>query len=99
MIAALAGCALGVTVATGMGPKPLMLATSGNFVMAYVLGAAAAAKLLPRGGFAHRSSIVAFLSAILLLATTGWYLLWPLLLTGAAIGYLQAADKRAAARR
>ncbi|WP_081003730.1 amino acid permease, partial [Burkholderia mallei] len=83
----------------GMGPKPLVLATSGNFVMVYVLGAAAATRLLPRGGLAHRASIVALLSALLLLATTGWYLLWPLLLTASAIGYLFITGRRAAAKR
>ncbi|MFW2402617.1 hypothetical protein ACN4GL_31520, partial [Burkholderia pseudomallei] len=99
VIAALAGCALVAAVATGMGPKPLVLATSGNFVMVYVLGAAAATRLLPRGGLAHRASIVALLSALLLLATTGWYLLWPLLLTASAIGYLFITGRRAAAKR
>ncbi|NOK51128.1 amino acid permease [Burkholderia thailandensis] len=99
VLAALAGCALAATVATGTGPKPLVLATSGNFVMVYVLGSAAATKLLPRGGFARRASVVAFLSSLLLLATTGWYLLWPLLLTAAAIGYLRVTDKRTAAKR
>lgn len=99
VVAALAGCALVAAVATGMGPKPLVLATSGNFVMVYVLGAAAATRLLPRGGLAHRASIVALLSALLLLATTGWYLLWPLLLTASAIGYLFITGRRAAAKR
>ncbi|AOK32632.1 MULTISPECIES: APC family permease [Burkholderia] len=87
LIAVLAGCALGATVATGMGPKPLVLATSGNFVMVYLLGAAAAAKLLPRGAFAHRCSLVAFVTAAALFATSGWYLLWPLLVTAAALAY------------
>ncbi|MBF3543506.1 amino acid permease, partial [Burkholderia pseudomallei] len=39
------------------------------------------------------------LSALLLLATTGWYLLWPLLLTASAIGYLFITGRRAAVRR
>ncbi|WP_323117946.1 APC family permease [Burkholderia alba] len=89
LIAALAGCALVAAVVTGMGPKPLVLVTSGCFVMVYALGAAAAMKLLPRGSFAHRCSFVALVAVAGLFVTTGWYLAWPLALAAAALAYLR----------
>lgn len=94
VIAVLAGCALVATVVAGVGPKPLVLITSGCFVMVYALGAAAALKLLPRGSFAHRSSFVALVAVAGLFVTTGWYLLWPLALTGAALLYLRLCGRQ-----
>ncbi len=93
VIAALAALSLGATTLAGVGPKPLVLVTSGCFVMVYGLGAAAALKLLPRGGIAHRCAWISLVAVAGLFLTTGWYFVWPLLLAGAALLYLRAAGR------
>jgi amino acid efflux transporter len=95
VLAALAGGALVATVLAGVGPKPLVLVTSGCFVLVYALGAAAAMKLLPRGGFAHRCACIALVAVAALFVTTGWYLAWALGLAAAALLYLRFAPRRA----
>ena len=52
-------------------------------------GAAAALRLLPRGGLPHRCALLALLAVAVLVAATGRYLLWPLAVTAAALGYLR----------
>jgi amino acid efflux transporter len=91
VITALAGGGLAVTLLAGVGPKPLVLATSGCFVLVYALGAAAAIKLLPRGGFAHRCACVALVAVAALCVTTGWYLAWAVGLAVASLAYLRLA--------
>ncbi|MEM5437577.1 APC family permease [Paraburkholderia diazotrophica] len=89
VIAALATFALAVVVAAGVGPKPLVLLTTGSFVTVYALGTAAALRLLPRGSWAHRCARVALVAVAGLCCATGWYLLWPLVITGCALLYLR----------
>ena len=55
-----------------------MLLTTGSFVLVYVLGTAAAVKLLPRRTWSRRGAVVALASVTLLLVMSGAYLLWPL---------------------
>ncbi|MDY7803401.1 amino acid permease [Burkholderia stagnalis] len=93
VIAALAALALVATTVADVGPKPLVLATSGCFVMVYGLGAAAALKLLPRGGIARRCAWVSLVAVAGLFLTTGWYFVWPALLAGGALLYLRAAAR------
>ncbi|WP_455731232.1 APC family permease, partial [Burkholderia stabilis] len=94
VIAVLAAIALAATTISDVGPKPLVLVTSGCFVMVYGLGAAAALKLLPRGGIAYRCAWISLVAVAGLFLTTGWYLLCPLLLAGGALLYLQVAGPR-----
>ncbi|RQU94556.1 APC family permease [Burkholderia cenocepacia] len=94
VIAVLAAVALAATALSDVGPKPLVLVTSGCFVMVYGLGAAAALKLLPRGGIAYRCAWISLIAVAGLFVTTGWYFLCPLLLAGGALLYLQITGPR-----
>jgi amino acid efflux transporter len=89
LVSGLAGLGLAVVAVAGVGPKPLVLLTTGSFVAVYALGTAAAVKLLPRGGLARGLALVALLAVTALLLATGWYLLWPLVVTGCALLYLR----------
>ncbi|MCM3755176.1 hypothetical protein M3665_24970, partial [Bacillus licheniformis] len=60
----------------------------------YGLGAAAALKLLPRGGIAYRCAWISLIAVAGLFVTTGWYFLCPLLLAGCALLYLQVTGAR-----
>ncbi|ACC72896.1 amino acid permease [Paraburkholderia phymatum] len=88
-IAALATLALIVVVIAGVGPRPLVLLTTGSFVTVYALGMAAALRLLPRGSWPHLCARVALVAVAGLCCATGWYLLWPLVITGCALLYLR----------
>jgi amino acid efflux transporter len=90
--AALAMCAVALT---GVGPKPLVLLTTGSFVAVYALGCAAALRLLPRGTAAHRCAQCALVCVVALCAATGWFLLWPLAMAGCALLYLRLNGRRA----
>ncbi len=99
VVSGLSGLTLGVATVCAVGPKPLVLLTTGSFVTVYALGTAAALRLLPRGGWAHRAALVALVAVGLLLVMTGWYLLWPLVVTAGALLYLRlrrAGDRPAA---
>jgi amino acid efflux transporter len=81
-----------------MGPKPLVLLTTGSFVTVYALGTAAALKLLPRGSAARRCAGIALIAVAALCVATGWFLLWPLAMSACALLYL-ALSKRLQKRR
>jgi amino acid efflux transporter len=87
VVSGLAGLALAAVAITGVGPRPLVLLTTGSFVTVYALGTAAALRLLPRGSRAHKAALLALIAVAALLVTTGWYLLWPLIITAAALLY------------
>ena len=82
-----AAVALAVVTVAGVGVRPLVLLTTGCFVLVYALGTAAAIRLLPAGSAARRMAFVALVAVAALLAATGVYLLWPLLLAGVALAY------------
>ncbi|MFD1146667.1 amino acid permease [Saccharothrix hoggarensis] len=88
--------ALGAVVVTGAGTKPMVLLTTGQFVTVYVIGTAAAVKLLPRGK-ARWAALVALAGVLALLAVSGPYMLWPLLVTVAALSFLWWKRRRRAA--
>jgi amino acid efflux transporter len=87
-----------LVAASGIGTKSLVLMTTGSLVAIYVLGTAAALRLLPRGSAAHRCAAVAFVAVVGLLALTGWYLLWPLAIAACALGYLRMRERGARER-
>ena len=91
LLAALA--MIGVAL-TGMGAKPLVMLTTGSFVTVYALGSAAALRLLPRGTAAHRCAVCALVAVAGLAAATGWFLLWPLFMSGCALLYLRVNRHR-----
>ncbi|GGM43653.1 APC family permease [Dactylosporangium sucinum] len=94
VVALLAGATLALAAGTGLGPRPLLLLTTGSFVVVYVLGTAAAVRLLPRGSWARRVAGFALLSTLGLLAVSGRYVLWSAVVAAAALLYQQAAARR-----
>ncbi|GAA2561124.1 amino acid permease [Winogradskya consettensis] len=80
---------LGVVVATGFGAKPLVLLTTGSFVTVYAFGIAAALRLLPKRSAGRAAAFAAMAAVLVLLAMTGIYLIWPLIITGCALLYLR----------
>ncbi|GAA2342614.1 amino acid permease [Dactylosporangium salmoneum] len=89
VVAGLAAATLAVAAATGLSTRPIMLAVSGSFVVVYVLGTAAAVRLLPARSWARRTAAVALVSVLGLLALTGWYLLWSVLVAAAALLFVR----------
>ena len=62
--------------------------------IAAAMGSAAALRLLPRRSWAHRAAIVALASALALLVTMGWSLLWALTIAVAALAYHRFVPRR-----
>jgi amino acid efflux transporter len=77
--------------------RQIVLLTIGAFVIVYVLGTAAAVKLLPRRTWSRRSAVIALASSLVLLVMVGPYLLWPLTVAVLALIY-QARRRRALSR-
>ena len=77
-----------------LGLAPLMLLATGCFTLVYVLGTAAAVRLLPRGTRAWWSAVVALASVLVLLAVNGWHVAWALGVAVAAVAYRSLADRR-----
>ncbi len=78
-----------VVVLAGVGPSSLVLLTTGLFVTVYAVGVAAAVKLLPRGSRARLAAMVAQGAVVILLLMAGPYLIWPIIVTAAALLYLR----------
>ncbi|WP_075693537.1 APC family permease [Streptomyces acidiscabies] len=89
VVSGLSGLALTITTVASVGPQPLVLLTTGSFVTVYALGTAADLRLLPRGSLPHRSALLTLIAVVALLVMTGWYLLWPLIVTASALCYLR----------
>lgn len=83
-----------IVVAAGIGPSPLVLLTTGLFVTVYAVGVAAAVRLLPRGSKARLAALVAQAAVVVLLLMAGPYLIWPLIVTAAALLYRRLARQR-----
>jgi amino acid efflux transporter len=71
-----------------------MLLATGCFTLVYVLGTAAAVRLLPRGSRVWWSAVVALASVIALLAVTGLHVLWALGIAAAALAYQARQPRR-----
>jgi amino acid efflux transporter len=94
--AALSLAGLAVVTATGTGVRPLVLLTTGCFVTVYAVGVAAALRLLPRRSRSWYAAAATTAAVAVLLVMTGAYLLWPLVLTAAALAYLRLRRPRPA---
>ena len=70
-----------------------VLVTTGSFSLVYVLGCAAAVRLLPRGTWAHRCAVVALVAVTGLLVLTGVYVVWALAVAAAALAYDAYANR------
>jgi amino acid efflux transporter len=77
-----------------LGLTPLMLLATGCFTLVYVLGTAAAVRLLERGSRAWWTAVVALASVLGLLVMNGWHVLWALGVAGAAVTYQSWAGHR-----
>ncbi len=95
VVSGLAVVALAVVAGANVGVRASVLLTTGSLVLVYVLGTAAALRLLARGSLAHRGAIVAFIASVVLLAMTGVYALWTLVVALGALAY----DARSRARQ
>ncbi|MEU8279324.1 APC family permease [Microbispora bryophytorum] len=91
---AMSFAALAIVVATGVGSRPLVLLTTGSFVAVYAIGVTAAIKLLPRRSLGRATAIAALVAVVALLLMSGVYLLWPLVVTGAALLYVRLDRRR-----
>ncbi|WP_460347509.1 APC family permease [Actinoallomurus acanthiterrae] len=94
VVATLYFLALFIVIGTGVGTRPLVLLATGQFTTVYAVGVAAAIRLLPRGGKAHIAALVSLAGVVALLVMAGIYLVWPLLVTGAALLYLRLGRRR-----
>ncbi|GIJ32550.1 APC family permease [Micromonospora sediminimaris] len=91
--ATLAFLALGAVLVTGLGTHSLVLLTTGSFITVYVIGVAAALRLLPRRSAAWYAAAATIGVVLFLLVMAGVYLLWPVAVTGAALLYLRARGR------
>lgn len=89
VVSALGFCALAGVSLAGVGPRPLVLMTTGSFVAVYAIGVAAAVRLLPRRSKGRAAAVAALVAVVALLVMSGVYLLWPLVVTGGALLYLR----------
>ncbi|SHM89978.1 APC family permease [Cryptosporangium aurantiacum] len=81
--------ALAGLLVAGIGPRLLVLVTTGLFVTVYAVGVAAAVKLLPTGGRAWVTAVSALGIVLVLTALTGRYLAWAVVVTAGALLYVR----------
>jgi amino acid efflux transporter len=93
LLGGLALIGLLLAVAFEVGLSPLVFLTNGLFVTVYVVGAAAAVRLLPHRSKARAGAVATLVVVALLLVASGPYLVWPLLVTGAALLYLRVSRR------
>lgn len=87
-LAALTLIVLIATAVAHLRVEALVLMTTGAFVVVYILGTAAALRLLEPRSWGRRAALLALIFDILLLATTGLYLLWSVGVAICAVIYL-----------
>jgi amino acid efflux transporter len=93
LLASLALLALIATAVVDLHVEALVLMTTGAFVIVYILGTAAAIRLLRTGSWGRRAAVLALIFDVLLLATTGPYILWSLAVSACAVTYLYLTRK------
>ena len=76
----------------------LLLMASGTFSLLYVVGAAAALRLLPRGTWSWWAAVCSLVAALVLLGLTGAHLLGPVLCGGAGLVWSLARSRRRRSR-
>ena len=92
--AALSLVSVAVTAALDIDLSTSVLAATGAFTVVYVVGTAAAARLLPRGTWAWRGAVLSLVSVVVLLALNGAHALWTLVVAAVAVGYEARASRR-----
>lgn len=84
------GLALATTAVLWVGGLPTdatMLLTTGTFTLVYVVGAAAAVRLLPRAGWAWRCAVVSLVAALGLLVLTGPQVIGSLVIAASGLAW------------
>lgn len=87
VFSSVAAAAFVVVVVAGTGTRSLVLLTTGSLVLVYVIGMAAALRLLPARSLARRAAVVGFVAVSLLYLTIGPYVVWSLSVGLAALAY------------
>lgn len=82
-----------------LGLTPLMLLATGCFTLVYVLGTAAAVRLLERWSKAWWTAVVALTSVLGLLVMNGWHVVWAVGVAAAAVVYQGQSRRRTATPR
>jgi amino acid efflux transporter len=77
-----------------LGLTPLMLLATGCFTLVYVLGTAAAVRLLPRGSRVWWTAVVALTSVLGLLVMNGWHVVWAFGIVAAAVACQHWSGRR-----
>jgi amino acid efflux transporter len=79
--------AFAVIALTGLSTRSVVLLTTGSLVLVYVLGTAAAVRLLPRRSAVRRGAGIGFVAVVVLYLTIGPYVVWSLAVGTLALGY------------
>lgn len=98
-LAFVAGLALATTVAEGLLGQPTdatLLVTTGTFALVYVVGTAAAVRLLP-GGWSRAAAVVSLVASVALVVLTGLPVLFPLAVGLAGLGWTWRRSRTARA--
>lgn len=86
---------LGVVAVLDLDLATALLLTTGCFTLVYVLGTAAACRLLVRGSRAWALAVVACASTLALAGLTGWHMAWAVGLVGLSLAYQLRRSSRA----
>jgi amino acid efflux transporter len=94
VITGLAVVSLSVTAVAEVDLQASVLLVTGSFTLVYVLGTAAAVRLLPRGTWAHAAAVLSLVSVCGLLLLTGRHVIWGVGVAAAALGYAVFTSRR-----
>ncbi|MEP6631686.1 MAG: amino acid permease [Lapillicoccus sp.] len=92
--AALSMASVALTAALQLDLSSSVLIATGAFTVIYVVGTAAAIRLLPRGTWAWRGAVVSFVSVVILLLLNGTHALWTIVVALLAAAYEALASRR-----
>ena len=93
-ITALALASVAVVGVVGIELHAAVLVVTGSFTLVYVLGSAAAVRLLPRGTWPHAAAIISLIAVTALLALTGVHVVWGLGVAAASLIYTEVRARR-----
>ncbi|WP_151774168.1 APC family permease [Streptomyces abyssomicinicus] len=93
-VSALALLTLLAVGTSGTGAQPAVMLSAASFSVVYAIGVAAAIRLLPRDSWGRRSAWSALTAVLALLALSGSYLVWPLLVSCAALLSVRVTRRR-----
>lgn len=89
VVTGLALFTLAILALTGAAPEWPMLFVTGSLTLVYVLGSAAALRLLPRRSLVWWAALVSLAATAVLLVLTGWHLLGPFAIAVVALVWHQ----------